>query len=301
MARPRSRVLLSIFGFAVIAASLCTNAFSQDPRYRTEDRSGPLHGNHAIKPFKIIGNVYYVGMSDQTSYLITTPQGNFLIDQTWESSVPQIRKSIEQLGFKMKDIKYLLNAHAHSDHVDGLAAMKEITGGKVLVMDGDVDAIKNGGEPGSPAGQFHPARIDQTLHDGDQVKLGSTTMVAHLTPGHTAGCTSWSTVAEENGKKYNVMFICSMGVNPGTILVNNPTYPNIAKDYEKGFAALKALPCDIFLSSHGNQFGLADRIERMQQNPSVNPFIDPQGYKDYIVKYETAFRTELKKQQSATK
>lgn len=282
----------------MICAFLSVPAFSQDDG-RSEDRSGPLHGNHPIKPFKIIGNVYYVGLSDQTSYLITMPQGNFLIDQTWETAVPEIRKSVEQLGFKIKDVKYLLNAHAHGDHVDGLAAMKELTGAKVLVMDGDVPAISNGGEPDSPGGKWRPARVDQTLHDGDQIKLGGVTMVAHRTPGHTKGCTTWSTVAEENGRKYNVVFICSMRVNPGVKLVNNKSYPNIAADFEKSFATLRTLPCDIFLAAHGNQFGMLERIKRMEQNPRENPFIDPQGYKDYIVKYETAFREELKKQQAA--
>src|SRR6266404_8809673 len=141
---------------------------------RSEDRSGPLHGNSPIKPFKIIGNVYYVGLSDQTSFLITTPQGHFLIDATWEGGVPEIRKSVEHLGFKIKDVKYVLNAHAHSDHVAGLAGMKEVTGGKVMVMAGDVPTIKDGGASDSADGkaQWPPARVDGTLHDGEQLKLG---------------------------------------------------------------------------------------------------------------------------------
>ena len=264
---------------------------------RTADRSGPLHGNWPIKPFKIIGNVYYVGLSDQTSYLITTPEGHFLIDATWEGGVPEIRKSIEQLGFKVRDVKYLLNAHAHSDHVAGLSGMKELTGAKVLAMAADVPTIKDGGASDSADGkpQWPPVRVDQALHDREQLTLGGVTMVAHLTPGHTKGCTSWSTVAEENGKKYNVVFICSMRVNPGFALGNNKKYPNIAEDFQKGFNTLKSLPCDIFLASHGNQFGMTERIKRMEQNPGVNPFIDPEGYRNYIATYEKAFHDELKK------
>ncbi len=270
---------------------------------RSENREGPLHGNSPIKPFKIIGNVYYVGLSDQTSYLITTPQGHILLDETYEEGVPYIRKSIEQLGFKVKDIKYLLNVHAHGDHVAGLAGMKELTGAKVLVMDGDAATIANGGKDESKDGQpqWRPVRIDQTIHDGEQVKLGGVTMVAHSTPGHTKGCTSWSTVAEDNGRNYNVVFICSMRVNPGVLLVGNKKYPEIAQDFEKGFAALKNLPCDVFVAAHGNQFGMTERIKRMEQDPKTNPFIDPQGYRDYIVKYEAAFRDELQKQKAAAR
>ena len=167
-----------------------------------------------------------------------------------------------------------------------------------MVMAGDVPTIKDGGASDSADGkaQWPPARVDGILHDGEQLKLGGVTMVAHLTAGHTKGCTSWSTVAEENGKKYNVVFICSMRVNPGVALVNNKKYPNIAEDFQKGFDTLRSLPCDIFLASHGNQFGLTERIKRMEQNPGVNPFIDPDGYRNYIATYEKAFHDELKKQ-----
>ena len=287
-----------LFAVTVLLAMRFVPAGFAQSDGRSEDRSGPLHGNSPIKPFKIIGNVYYVGLSDQTSYLITTPQGHFIIDATWEGGVPEIRKSIERLGFKAKDVKYVLNAHAHSDHVAGLAALKELTGGKVLAMSGDVPTIQNGGASDSADGkpQWPPVHVDQALHDGEQLKLGGVTMVAHLTPGHTKGCTSWSTVAEENGKKYNVVFICSMRVNPGVALVNNKKYPNIAEDFQKGFNTLRSLPCDIFLASHGNQFGMTERIKRMEQNPGVNPFIDPEGYQNYIATYERAFQDELKKQ-----
>ena len=290
--------IVILVAVAVLLALLSKPAGFAQSAGRSEDRSGPLHGNSPIKPFKIIGNVYYVGLSDQTSYLITTPQGHFLIDATWEGGVPEIRKSIEQLGFKVKDVKYLLNAHAHSDHVAGLSGMKELTGAKVLAMADDVPTIQDGGASDSKDGkpQWPPVRVDQALHDGEQLKLGGVTMVAHLTPGHTKGCTSWSMVADENGKKYNVVFICSMRVNPRVALVHNKKYPNIAEDYEKGFNVLKGLPCDIFLASHGNQFGMTERIKRMEQNPGVNPFIDPEGYRNYIATYERAFQDELKKQ-----
>ena len=264
-------------------------------------QNDPLHGQHILKPFRIIGNIYYVGLDNNTSYLITTPQGHIFIDPTYEGAVPLIRKSIEQLGFRPKDIKFVLNAHAHGDHVEGLAAFKELTGGKVLVMSGDAPAIADGGKSTSRNGQqqWRPVRVDKTLHDGDEVRLGGVTLVAHLTPGHTKGCTTWSTVAEENGRKYNVVFVCSVGVNAGTVLVGNTKYPEIAEDYKKSFSVLRSLPCDVFLASHGRFFHLEEKVKRMEQGGGSNPFIDPAGYQAYITESERLFQEALQKAQSA--
>jgi len=262
-------------------------------------RPGPLRGNELVKPFRIISNIYYVGFSNNTSYLITTPQGHILLDTTFESAVPQIRENIEQLGFHLKDIKILINAHAHLDHVEGLAAMKELTGAKVLVMAEDADAIADGGKsaPNNRDGRelWKPVRTDQILHDGEEVRLGGVTMVAHLTAGHTKGCTTWSTVVEENGRQYNVVFICSMGAERVS-LIGNAKYPTIAEDYARSFNVLRGLPCDVFLVSHAEMFNLGEKIKRMAQGAGPNPFIDPEGYRDFIVKYEGLFQDELKKQ-----
>jgi len=255
---------------------------------------------HALKPFHLIGNIYYVGLSNNTSFLITTPQGHILLDPTEEAFVPDISRNIEQLGFHVKDIKIILNAHAHTDHVGGLAAFKELTGAKVLVMAEDAPVIADGGRSDFRSDgkeQWKLIKADQILHDGEQVRLGNATMVARLTPGHTKGCTTWTTVAEENGQKYNVVFVCSMGLGGGVPLIGNKKYPTVAEDYVKSFNLLRSLPCDVFSVSHAGMFNLDGKMKRMEQGTGPNPFIDPDGYRAFIDLYEGYFKDELKKQQ----
>jgi len=251
-------------------------------------------------PHRVIGNVYYVGSKGPASYLITTSQGHILINSGLKSSVPLIRESIEKLGFRFSDVKILLISHAHWDHCAGSALVKELTGAKYMVMDADVAEIEAGGKGNfqygnSPDSLYKPAKVDRVLHDGDEVKLGDVVLVAHLTPGHTKGCTTWTMKALEGGKTYNVVVVGSPNVNPGYKLVSNALYPQIAQDYELMFRTLKSLPCDVFLGAHGNYYGMEDKSARMKKG-APNPFIDPEGYKSYVTEREQAFREELRKQ-----
>ncbi len=256
-------------------------------------------------PFHIAGNLYYVGSKGLANYLIATPQGNILINSDLEKTVPMIRASIEKLGFKFSDTKILLISHAHWDHDAGSAAVIEATGAKYMVMDADAPVVESGGKLdfnyGGPTGNlYQPVKVDRVLHDGDEVKLGGTTLVAHLTPGHTKGCTTWTMKVTEGGKTYDVVIVGSPNVNKGFKLVNNEKYPQIAEDYERMWRVLKSLPCDIFLGAHGDYFGMLEKYPRMKDG--VNPFIDPDGYKKYIAQKEQAFRVELAKQKAeATK
>lgn len=250
--------------------------------------------NKPFQPYKVIGNIYYVGTDDLGSFLITTPEGDILINSDFDDTVPQIRASVEKLGFKFTDIKILLGSHAHGDHMEGDARVKELTGAQVMVMEQDVPAISRM----TPGNKPHP--IDRVLHDGDEVKLGGTTLVAHLTPGHTKGCTTWTMKAEEGGKSYNVVILGSIGVNPGYILVNNKDYPQIADDYIKGFKVLRSLPCDVFLASHGRFYGMQEKYAKLQKG-GPNPFIDPAGYKAHLDLQEKNFRAKLEEQQKAAK
>src|SRR6204780_1484254 len=168
--------------------------------------------NKPFPAYKVIGNVYFVGTDDLGSFLITTPEGNILINSDFDDTVPQIRASVEKLGFKFSDIKILLGSHAHGDHMEGDARVKELTGAQVMVMEQDVPAISRM----TPGNKPHP--IDRVLHDGDEVKLGGTTLTAHLTAGHTKGCTTWSMKATEAGKPYDLVIVCSVGWNPGYVL-----------------------------------------------------------------------------------
>lgn len=252
-------------------------------------------------PYRIIGNIYYVGSQGLASYLIVTPQGNILINSNLEKSVPMIRESVEKLGFQFNDTKVLLISHAHWDHCSGSAAIKELTGAKYMVMDADVPEIEAGGKGNFQYGdvlasRYQPTKVDRVLHDGDEVRLGGTVLVAHLTPGHTKGTTTWTMKVADGGKTYNVVIIGSPNVNAGYKLVNNALYPQIAADYERMFRVLKSLPCDVFLGAHGNYYDMEAKYARMKEGVP-NPFIDPEGYKSYAAEKEQAFLAELAKQQ----
>ncbi len=242
----------------------------------------------AFPPHKMIGNIYYVGTETLASFLVTTPQGHILINSMYERNVPTIKSSVEKLGFKFTDIKIILGSHAHADHMEGDALAKELSGAQVMAMAEDVPAL----EQMRPGGKAHP--IDRVLHDGDEVTLGGTTLVAHLTPGHTRGCTSWSMQVQDGGRSYAVVIIGSMGVNPGYQLVNNPQLPRIAEEYEQGFKVLHSLECDVPLGSHPAMFNLAEKYPRIGKGP--NPYIDPAGYKREVAIEEGAFRLRLDEQ-----
>jgi metallo-beta-lactamase class B len=256
-----------------------------------------------FEPFKIAGNLYYVGSRGLANYLITTPKGHILINSDLEENVPLIRASVEKLGFKFTDIKILVISHGHWDHDAGSDTIKKLTGAKYMVMDADVSVVESGGKTDfqygtDPTTFYTPTKVDRVLHDGDKIKLGGTSLVAHLTPGHTKGCTTWTMKVREAGKTYNAVIIGSPNVNPGYRLVNNTAYPQIAEDYEKTFRVLKALSCDIFLGAHGNYFGLEAKYARLKKE-GFSVFIDPEGYKKYVADKEQEFRNELAKQKAA--
>jgi len=239
--------------------------------------------------FKIAGNLYYVGTADLAVYLINTPRGNILVNSDFEQDVPLIKKSIEQLGFKYGDTKILLISHAHADHDGATGLIKKETGAKLMVMDADVPEEESTA-PGRPG-----AHVDRVLHDGATVELGGSKLVAHLTPGHTKGCTTWTMQVRDGARTLNVVIIGSPNVNPGYILVGNKNYPQIAEDYVKTFAVLKSLPCDVFLGAHGGYFGLKAKYEKMKAG-AANPFIDPEGYKAYVAERDETFRKEWARQ-----
>jgi metallo-beta-lactamase class B len=255
-----------------------------------------------VAPFHIAGNLYYVGSQDLAAYLLVTPQGDILINSNLESSVPQILKSIETLGFHPSDVKILLISHAHFDHCAGSAALLKLTGAKYYVMDADVSVVESGGKTdfayaNEPEMHFPPVKVDRILHDGDTVSLGGTVLTAHLTPGHTRGDTTWTVNETEAGRTLRAVIIGSPNVNTGYKLVGNSVYPAIASDYERGFAVLHSLPCDLFLGAHGGYFGLVAKLPRYQAGDH-DVFIDPAGYKAYIDEREHAFQTELARQKA---
>ena len=254
-------------------------------------------------PFRIAGNLYYVGSKGLANYLITTTEGHILINSDLEANVPLIRASVEKLGFKFTDIKILLISHAHWDHNAASAMIKKLTGASYMVMDADVANVESGGKTdfhyGNDPGNLYPAtKVDRALHDGDQVKLGDAVLVAHLTPGHTKGCTTWTMKVGDSGRTYDAVIVGSPNVNAGYKLVNNAAYPAIASDYERMFTVLKSLPADIFLGAQGSYFDMEAKYARMKPG-APNPFVDPEGYKQFVTQKEREFREEFTKQKSA--
>jgi metallo-beta-lactamase class B len=238
-------------------------------------------------PHKIIGNIYYVGTRTLSSFLITTPQGNILIDSTYERNVPVIRKSVEQLGFKFSDIKILLGNHAHGDHQEGDAMVKQLTNAQVMVMAEDVPALRDI----KPGGKDHP--IDRTLHDGESVTLGGTTLVAHLTPGHTRGCTTWTTIVQDGGKPYNVVINCSL--RPPNVLS-----PAVIQEFNRSFKLVRSLPCDVQLGDHPAQYSMEEKYGKLRTG-APNPFIDPAGCQTEIDIEEAMFQAILAELQKAAR
>lgn len=263
----------------------------------------PADWTTPVPPFKISGNLYYVGSRDLAAYLVVTSDGNILINPNLESSPAQIRRSVEKLGFRWTDTKIVLNGQAHYDHVGGAAEVLRETHAQNLVMDGDVDVIKTGGatdfDPTLPS--FPRASVDRTLHDNDTVTLGHATLTAHKTAGHTRGCTTWTMQTHEDGRTLNVVIVGGWAANPGVALVPShgkpAAYPGITADFDHAFATLKALPCDIFLGAHGLYFNLLPKLDRLPKEGS-SVWIDPDGYRKAVDEHEADYRKELVSQQS---
>ncbi len=251
--------------------------------------------NQPVEPFKIAGNVYYVGANEITSYLITTPNGHIVIDGGYKETVPLITANIVKLGFKVEDVKFLLNSQAHYDHASGLADLKKVTGAKMLASVEDAKLLARGGKDDPNFGDeylFDPIIADKTFSDGWKLTLGGTTMTANITAGHTKGCTTWTTTVNDGGKKLSVIFVCSTTA-PGYKLVGNEKYPEIISDFETTFKRMRKMKVDIFLSAHASQFAMEEKLVALRKGANPNPFIDPKGYAAFIDATEKAFRDRL--------
>jgi len=245
-------------------------------------------------PLRIVGNVYYVGTRGLSSFLIVTPAGGIIIDSGAADSVPFIRANVEKLGFRLSDVKILLTGHAHFDHVGGHADLKRLSGAQVMVMDADRQALESGVDRSALGAQgWKPVGIDRVLKDGDTVTLGGVTLTAHLTPGHTQGCTTWTMEALQDGKKYRVAFTGSVTINDGVHLVGNERVPAIAEQYAQAFRVLHGLKPDVFVAQHGTVFGLEDKARRAAAPPAANPFVDPDGYQRFVERAEQTYLKQL--------
>ncbi|MBZ5673556.1 MAG: subclass B3 metallo-beta-lactamase [Acidobacteriia bacterium] len=265
------RILL--FSAAVALSSLA--AFGQ-----------PNGWNDPFPPHKIMDNFYYVGTKELASFLIVTPQGNILMNSNYETSVPVIKANVEKLGFKFSDIKILIAGHAHPDHVEGDAMVKELTGAQVVV--GRVDEAKT--REFRPGGKEHP--IDRLVDDGETVTFGGTTLTAHIMPGHTRGCLAWSTTLKENGKSYYTFIECSLN---GRFVQTLDQYPGILDDFRATYKKARTFPVELWVSSHASFYGMAEKYAKLEKRGpnDPNPFVDPEGYKAHVDEYEKSFEAAL--------
>lgn len=281
--KPFSILLFIIFPLAALA--------QPDPTTRA--------WNEPVPPFRIAGNLYYVGATEVTSFLITTPEGHILIDSGFVETVPQIAHNLTQLGFKLADVKFLLSSHAHYDHVGGLAELKNLTGATTVAMDRDAELLRNGGRGDFRFGDtlpFPPLKVDRVIHDGQSIEIGGQKITARLTAGHTKGNTTWTTTIADGAKSYQVVFAGSPTALDYQLTGATESYPGIGTDFEKTFAVLKSLPCDIFVSCHGSLFSLTEKRKRLSRGQGPNPFVDPDGYRKFVADFEKEFREKLDRQ-----
>jgi metallo-beta-lactamase class B len=260
-----------------------------------------------IEPFRVIGNIYYVGTAELASYLIATPQGHILLDTPLESETPLVLESIRKLGFEPKDIRILLNSQAHYDHTGGLAELKRLSGATMMAGRGDAEILARGGRGDFAFGDrypFPPVTVDRPLDDGDDVALGGVTLRVRLTPGHTRGASTYSTRVAEDGRTYDVVFAGSLSINPGVRLAHPESYPGIADDFARSIQILSSLHPDVFLSAHGGFFGLKEKAaaarSRAPAAASSNPFVDPERYARWLEAGKKNYETHLSEDRRST-
>ena len=290
---------IAMLAAAFVFLSLTGSAYGQEPISPPDDSP---YRTEPAGPFHVMDNIYVVGETlHLTNYLITTDEGHILIDAGYEESVPKIRANIEELGFRVEDIRYLIGSHAHGDHVAGLAAMQALTGAEIVAGRRDVDVIESGGvtdfrSDGSV--QWPPAKVDIVVEDGDELRLGDTVLTAHATPGHTKGCTTWTMTAEENGIQYDVILFCGVNIaNNALPLIGHPKYPEMASDFAATFEKLKAIPVDVYLGGHGYWFWVEDKLARRAAGAETNPFIDREGWQRALSVFEQRYRDLLAAEQ----
>jgi len=287
-------MLSRLFGLLALAGT--TLLLPQNAAAQNEEWTRPF------PPFRIIGNVYWVGSYDLSTYLIVTPQGNILINTGVGDTAQKIKAGVEELGFKLADTKIITATHGHYDHVAGIAELKKMTGARVMIEEADKDLLESGGKTDfrfgdTPSARFDPVKVDQRFKDGEKISLGGTELTAHHHPGHTKGATSFTLNVPEGGKTYRVIIANMPSINPGVTVTGMPKYPEIGKDYGRTFLALKDMKIDVFLASHAGQFRLH---EKYKPGDAYNPerFVDPTGYLSSVQRLEKAYLEQLEKERA---
>jgi metallo-beta-lactamase class B len=272
---------------AALALLAATPAFAADDPPAWREPAGP---------FRIVGNIFYVGSKGLAAYLIPTPDGAILIDGTVEDNVAMIERNIDTLKYRMRDVKILLNSHAHFDHAEGLAHLKRDSGAQMVAIAQERAGLESGIPPSEMSYgviKFAPVKVDRVIKDGDTVRVGRTVLKAVLTPGHTPGCTSWSMTVTDRGRPLNVLFLCSLTV-AGSKLIGNTGYPHIVADFRKTFARLDKMHADVVLPFHPELTDIWGRAARAQTG-DANAFVDPGELRTIVAKARSDFEGELAK------
>lgn len=263
------------------------------------EAENPASWTEPVPPFRILGNVHYIGTADLTSYLITSPAGHILLDATLEENVPHLLRSIRELGFDPADVEILVNSHAHFDHAGGFARLKEATGAKLLASPPDAALLERGGRDDfafGDAGAFTPVEVDGHVAHGQEIELGGVRLRAIATPGHTQGGTSWVLDVEVGGTTHRILFANSMSA-PGYDLHDNEKYPAIMADYRTSFDRLAAVDADLFLSTHGTFLRLTQKREAMAEG-GPNPFIVPGESKRFVERWRGIIESQYLDQEA---
>jgi len=288
---------MRVLRYAAVLFIASAMALSAQTSPLTAEQRAQFHGPYSQpeEPFRLIGNIYYVGAKNIASYLVVTPQGNILVDTGTIEMTPVITSNIEKLGFKVRDIKIMLSSHAHFDHIGGHAAMKKLTGARVMAIKQDAEALEAGKDL-SPLGDegWVPVKIDRVLKDGDTVSLGGTTLRAVWAPGHTPGCTVWTTTVPDGGKNNSIAIFGCGGPNGGVKLVGNPRFPTLVDDTLATFTKLKRLKPDIYVTGHPQTL-FAGKLERMKAGERPHPLLDPgsTAWAKMLDDAQTAFRKRV--------
>jgi metallo-beta-lactamase class B len=284
-------VLVFALGLAAVLAVFLFGKWLNEVRPATK-----RGGQQPVEPFRIAGNFYYVGANDIAAFLITGPEGHVVLDGGYPSTAPMIMASIAKLGFDIRDVNVLLNSDPHADHAGGLAALQQASGAELWASAASADVIASGGDDPDivlPLRalirigilSYPAARVDHRFKDGDTIRVGPIALVAHVTGGHTRGCTSWSFTVRDGDRVLNVVSACSL------VLMGGMSYPEREADLERSFRALRSLPADIWVTSHARLWGRCRKfVARDTATNPVNPFIDPEGYRAYIDAAEAEFR-----------